>query len=115
MSVSPTQRNSSEDERPLSLDPQVYEPLVLAPSVHVFRPSKADETDDPFQVFELSPVHVPQLLHVWRREGEALAVEMPLTGAPLREEECFVLNAGHACTSGVVVALRLPTTQWALA
>ena len=66
-------------------------------------------------VFVLSPVHMPQLLHVWRREREAFAVEMPLTGAPLREEECFVVGAGDACTSGVVVALRFPTTQRALA
>ena len=53
------------------------------------------------------------ILHVWRREREAVAVEMPLTGAPLREEECFVLDAWNMCTSGVVVALRLPTTECA--
>ena len=98
VSFSSAQRNSSEDERPLSLDS-----LVLAPSFHVFRPSKADVTDDPFQVFELSLVTCPSSC-----EREAVAVGMPLTGAPLREEECFVLDAGTACTSGVVVALRLP-------
>ena len=108
VSFSSVQRNSSQDERPISLDP-----LVLAPNVHVFRPRKADVTDDPSQVFELCPVHVPRLLHVWRREREAFAVEMPLTGVPLREEECFVLHAGNACASGVVVALRLPATQCA--
>ena len=106
VSVSPRPRGTPLQMRPLSLGP-----LVLAPSVHVFRPSKADVTDDSFQVFELRPVHVPQLLHAWRREREAFAVEKPLTSAPLREEECFVLNAGKACISGVVVALRLPTTQ----
>ena len=46
--------------------------------------SGANVTGDPFQVFELSPVHVPQLLHVWRREREAFAVETPLTCASLR-------------------------------
>ena len=43
-----------------------------------------------FAVFELSLVHVPQLLHVGRRERVAFAVGVPLTGGPLREEECFV-------------------------
>ena len=44
-----------------------------------------------------------------------VASEIPLTSAPLREEECFVLDAGNACASGVVIALRLPATQCALA
>ena len=35
---------------------------------------------------------------------------MPVTGAPRREEEPFVLDAGNASTSGGIVALRLPTT-----
>ena len=43
-----------------------------------------------FALFELSLVHVPLLLHVGRLEREAFAVGVPLTGAPLREEECFV-------------------------
>ena len=47
----------------------------------------------------------------WRREREAFAGWMLLTGAPLREEESFVLDTGNTCTSGVVVTLRLPTTQ----
>ena len=38
-------------------------------------------------------------------ERAAFAVGMPLTGAPLREEVYFFLDAGNACTSGVVVAL----------
>ena len=46
---------------------------------------RTDVTDDPSEVFELSPVHVRQHLHVWRCERECFAVEMPLTGAPLRE------------------------------
>ena len=33
------------------------------------------------------------------------------TGVPLREEESLVLVLGNACTSGVVVALHLPTMQ----
>ena len=31
------------------------------------------------QELERSPVHVPQLVHVWRLEQEAFPVEMPLT------------------------------------
>ena len=38
---------------------------------------------------------VPQLLHVLRREREAFAIGMPLAGAPLHEEECFVVDAGN--------------------
>ena len=73
--------------------PSVTRASDEAPSVHVSSPSRADVTDNLFQVWELPPGHVPQILHVWRRETEAVAVEMPLTCASLREEECFVLDA----------------------
>ena len=36
---------------------------------------------------------------------------MPLRDAPLREENSFVLDAGNACASGMVVALRFTTSQ----
>ena len=58
-------------------------------------------TDDPFQVFDLFPVHVPQLLHVGRREREAFcrrdATDRRATarGGVLRRSIAFRRRSAH--------------------